>query len=176
MDDGGSVTQLSRDLSRLQAQVQSLRLALLRSAVAVCLALLLLGLVMSSGRDNLNGDPVTTRVLTSGFQAFAHAEGSGAVIALGIGFLGLLVVVLVLAGLLLQAVLVDDWHPNRGRVFLGVVGTLAVVGTAVAVLISAIGASSDLSNVSGGWGPVVLMVGVVLSIVVLASGSLRGRK
>ena len=177
MDDGGNVTQLTRDLARLHQQVQSLRVALLRSAVTVCLTLLLLGVVLPAGHDKLDGDPVTVRVLTAGFQVFAHADGGGTQIALGIGFLGLLVVVLLLAGLLVRAVLSDDdWHPNRGGLVRGAIGMLAVVGTAVAMLISAIAAGSDDSDTSGGWGPVVLMVGVVLSLVVLSSRALRERR
>jgi hypothetical protein len=176
MDDGGSVTQLSTDVARLQSQVQSLRVALFRVAVTACLALLLVGLVLPAAHDVNDGDQETLRVLTAGFQAFAHADGSGTIIAVGIGFLGLLVVVLLLGGLLLQAVLADnDWHPNRGSLLRGAIGILAVVGTAVAILISAIAAGSDEAHSSGGWGPVVLMVGVVLSVLVLSSGSLRGR-
>jgi hypothetical protein len=174
MDDGGRATQLTRDVARLQSQVHSLRVALLRAAVTICLVLLLVGLVAPAWHDRIDGDPVTVRVLTAGFLVFAHAGGSGTQIALGIGFLGLLVVVLLLAGLLVQAVLADDdWHPNRGSVVRGAIGTLAVVGTAVAMLLSAIAAGSDLSEVSGGWGTVVLMVGVVLSILVLGSRPLR---
>ena len=174
MNDGGSVTQLTRDLARLRSQVESLRLALFRLTVTICLALLGLGLLLPAWRAPVDGDPLTARVLTAGFQGFAHADGDGAEVAIGIGFLGLLVVVLVLAGLLVQAALTDhDFHPNRGSLVRGAIGTLAVIGTAVAMLFSGIAAGSDESDTTGGWGPVVLMVGVVLSVVVLGSGLFR---
>lgn len=174
MADGGTDIQLSRDVARLQSQVTSLRILLLRVAVTVCLALLLVGLVLPAAHGTQDGKEQTVRVLTAGFQAFADDDGGSAAIALGIGFLGLLVVVLLLAGLLLQAGTTDDdWHPNRGSMVRNAVGLLAVVGTAVAVLLSAIAAGSDAPNASGGWGPVVLLFGVALSLVVLGSRPLR---
>ena len=118
MDDGGSVTQLSRDLSRLQAQVQSLRLALLRSAVAVCLALLLAGAgdvgpgttTSTATRRLLECSPPGSRLSRTRTVAERSSPSASA-------FSGFSSWCWCSRACCCKQCWYDDWHPNRGRVF-----------------------------------------------------------
>ena len=101
-----------------------------------------------------------------GFEALSE-PGDGFGVAAGIGFLGLLAVLLLLCGVLISSVVAGQGRAEFGWVR-GLIGTLAIVGSVVATLFSLqVAWKSASTGVSGGWGPVVLLVGVIAGVVVL---------
>ena len=160
--DVEQVSRLKRDLAQLDARVHDLRLFILRVSAIVALALIAVGLVLPAWSEEIDEEQVTARVLTVGFVTQPIDEfGTAATI----GFLGLLLVVLLLCGVLVNSVMLGNGgEVSRVR---GLLGTLAIIGSVVATLFSYVGWVSDESNTSGGLGPVVLLVGVIAAVLVL---------
>ena len=164
-NDSDQSAQLRREVSQLRAQVHAVRLLVLRLAVIVVLAVMAVGLVLPAWYDDIGEKDVTVRVLTVAFVASSEPvdQFAGAAIT---GFLGLLVVLLLLAGLLLTSVMQGTGHAKGGLVR-GVIEVLAVVGTLVAVAFSLVAYGSDQSDVAGGPGAFVLLAGVVAAVAIL---------
>ena len=162
--DVDQVSRLRRDLAHLDAQVRELRLFILRLSAIVALALIAVGLVLPAWSEEVDEKQVTARVLTVGFTSPSETiDGFG--IAATVGFLGLLLVVLLLCGVLVSSVI---WgNGQQGARLRNVIGTLAVIGSVVATLFSYVGWVSDEPDVSGGWGPIVLLVGVIVAVALL---------
>ena len=158
------VSKLRRDVAQLEAQVRDLRLVVLRASAIVALALIAVGLVLPAWSEETDDKQVTARVLTVGFMSLSEPVGQFGTAAT-IGFLGLLLVVLLLCGVLVNSVLAGNGR--EGARVRGALGTLAVIGSVVAVLFSYVGWVSDEPDVSGGVGPVVLLIGVVAAVLVL---------
>jgi hypothetical protein len=162
--DVEQVSRLKRDLARMDTRLQDLRLFILRLSVIVALVLIAVGLVLPAWSGEMDEEQVTARVVTVGFiEPSEQVDGFGT--AAIIGFLGLLLVVLLLCGVLVNSVI---WGNGRqGARLRNVIGTLAVIGSVIASLFSWVGWASDEPGVSGGWGPVVLLVGVITAVVIL---------
>ena len=155
---------MKRQLAQQDAQLHELRLFVLRVSAVVALAIIAVGLVLPAWSEEIDEEQVTARVLTVGFMTSSEStDGFGT--AATIGFLGLLLVVLLLCGLLVNSVILGNGR-DGGRVR-GLLGTLAIIGSVVACLFSYVGLVSDEANNSGGVGPVVLLVGVILAVLVL---------
>ena len=162
--DVEQVSRLKRDLAQLDARVQDLRLFILRVSAIVALALIAVGLVLPAWSEEIDEEQVTARVLTVGFVSPTEStDGFGT--AATIGFLGLLLVVLLLCGVLVNSVMLGIG--GEGSRVRGLLGTLAIIGSVVATLFSYVGLVSDEPDVSGGLGPVVLLVGVIAAVLVL---------
>jgi len=163
--DVEQVSKLKRDLALLHGQVHDLRLFILRVSAFVALAVIAVGLVLPAWSEEIDEEQVTARVLTVGFMSPSETtDGFGT--AATIGFLGLLLVVLLLCGVLVHSVLLGNG--GEGARVRGVLGTLAIIGSVVATLFSYVGLVSDEPDVSGGVGPLVLLVGVIGAVVLLA--------
>jgi hypothetical protein len=162
--DVEKASKMKRDLARLDARLHDLRLFILRLSAIVALALIAVGLVLPAWSEETDEKQVTARVLTAGFMSASEpVDGFGT--AATIGFIGLLLVVLLLCGVLVNSVI---WGNGRESARLrNVIGTLAVIGSVIATLFSYVGWASDEHGVSGGWGPVVLLVGVIAAVAVL---------
>jgi len=152
---------MRRDLAQLDARVRELRLFILRLSAIVALALIAVGLVLPAWSEEIDEKETTARVLTVGFTSPSETvDGFGT--AAIVGFLGLLLVVLLLCGVLVNSVI---WgNGGQGARLRNVIGTLAVIGSVVAALFSYVGWVSDEPDVSGGWGPAVLLVGVIVAV------------
>jgi hypothetical protein len=162
---------LRRDVGRLQAQVVELRRTVLGTACGLVLVLMVLGLLLPawSGTDS-DGQHHTYRVLTAGFQVVDDSEFNdqrGLQVLLCVGFLGLVLVVVLLGAVLVSSVM-GGHGSHRGGWVRRTLVVLAVVGSLVPLLLSAVAAGSDVRDTTGGWGPLVLLAGVVLAAVVLA--------
>ena len=163
--DSEQGSKLRRDVAQLGAQVHALRLVLLRLSAIVAIALIAVGVVLPAWFEVTDDEPVTARVVTAGFMGLSRSfDGFGA--AASIGFLGLLLVLALLCGVLVNSVMAGNGRADGARVR-GVIATLAVVGSVVAALFSFVGSVSDEAGVAGGVGPVVLLVGVIVAVVVL---------
>ncbi len=99
------------------------------------------------------------------FQTVSDPDGDLGV-AFRIGFLGLSTVLLLLCLVLLNSVAAGEGHSKYGRVR-GLIGTLAIVGSVVATLFALLAWTADDTDGTGGWGPVVVLVGVILGVVVI---------
>ena len=163
--DVEQVSKMRRDMAQLAAQVHDLRVVLLRLSAIVAMALIAIGLVLPAWRERTDGESATARVLTAAFMSPADGFG-GFDAAARIGFIGLLLVLVLLCGVLVNSVMAGNGRTEGARVR-GVIETLAVVGSVVAVLFSFLGAVVDEPGVSGGVGPVVLLVGVIAAVVIL---------
>ena len=161
--DVEQVSKLKRELAQLHAQVHDLRLIVLRLSAVGALVLIAVGLVLPAWSEETDGEEVTARVLTVGFMSLSETAGSFGTAA-RIGFLGLLLVVLLICGVLLNSVMAGNGR--EGARVRGLLGTLAVIGSVIATLFSYVGATSD-EDVSGGWGSVVLLVGVIVAVLVM---------
>ena len=165
--DGTPLTEqtLEWELRSIRRQVRDLRLCVLRATCLVALLLVGLGLVLPawSDGDGSGGGSTTYRVATAGSAAFAQDGGAPA----GVGFLGLLVTIALLAGVLLQSVMAGQGR-SKNRWARRTIATLAVVGTLVPLLLSVLALGVDEPGTASGWGPVVLMAGLVLAVLVLA--------
>ena len=96
MDNGlEQVTRLRRELAQQSAQLRELQLLLLRVSGVAAIVLMAIGLVLPAWSEELDDKPVTARVLTTGFVAIWGEEEQVSV-APGVGFIGLVVVVLLL--------------------------------------------------------------------------------
>jgi hypothetical protein len=157
--------QTRRDVALLRAQVHALRVLVLRLCAIVALALMAVGLVLPAWHDDVHDRHVTVRVLTVGFTALSEPVDQFGVAA-SVGFLGLLLVVALLAGLLAISVIQGTGHAE-GALARTVIETLAVIGSVVAVLFSLVAYGSDQSDVRGGPGALLLLVGVVAAVAVL---------
>ena len=113
-DDQEQLTQMRRDVTRLRVQVHDLRLLALRLPVVLALALIVVGSVMPAWSETIEDEAFTARVATAGFQAFAASDDDRAVV-IGIGFLGLLVVLLLLCGVLVNSILAGQGRSERER-------------------------------------------------------------
>ena len=134
--DVEQVSKLKRDLGQLNAQVHDLRLFILRVSAVVALALIAVGLMLPAWSEEIDEEQVTARVLTVGFMTpSGSTDGFGT--AATIGFLGLLLVVLLLCGVLVNSVLLGNG--GEGSRVRGVLGTLAIIGSVVATLFSYVG-------------------------------------
>ena len=158
-------TQTAWFVALLGAQVHALRLLLLRLSAIVAIALIAVGVVLPAWSERPEDEPTTVRVITAGFMGLSQSfdEFAGAAT---VGFLGLLLVLLLLCGLLVSSVMAGNGRAQGARVR-GVIETLAVVGSVIATLFSLVAAGSDESGVDGGVGPVVLLVGVIAAVVIL---------
>ena len=138
--DVEQVSRLRRDLAQLDARVQELRLFILRLSAIVALALIAVGLVLPAWSEEVDEKQVTARVLTVGFTSPSETiDGFGT--AAVVGFLGLLLVVLLLCGVLVNSVI---WgNGGQGRELRNVIGSLAVIGPVVASLFSYVGWVSE---------------------------------
>lgn len=162
-DDRGA--QIAREVAQLGAQVRSLRLAVLRVPAILAVALIVAGSLLPAWSETVDDEPQTRRVLIVGFQALSE-PGGGFGVAAGIGFLGLLVILLLLCGVLVNSVIAGQGRAEHARVR-GLIGALAAVGAVVATLFSLAGWGSDEPDVSGGFGPVVLLAGVIVGVLVV---------
>jgi hypothetical protein len=164
--DVAQVSKLKRDVAQLAAQVHDLRVVVLRVSAIVAMALIAVGLVLPAWSEVIDDETVTARVLTTAFMTSGEAYG-GFDTAARIGFIGLLLVLVLLCGVLVNSVMAGNGRAEGARVR-GVIETLAVVGSVVAVLFSFLGAVTDAPNVSGGIGPLVLLVGVIGAVLVMS--------
>jgi len=160
--DVQQVSKLKRDLAQLDARVRDLRVFVLRVSAIAALALIAFGLVLPAWSEEIDEEQVTARVLTVGFVTQTVDDfGTAATI----GFLGLLLVVLLLCGVLVNSVMLGNG--GEGSRVRGLLGTLAIIGSVVASLFSYVGWVSDEPNTSGGVGPAMLLVGVIAAVVLL---------
>ncbi len=165
MDNGlEQVIKLRRELAQQSAQLRDLQLLLLRVSGVVAIVLMAIGLVLPAWSEEIDDKQVTARVLTVGFSALSGPDEQAGT-APAIGFIGLVVVVVLLCGLLVNAVVAGGGREGVG--VRGTIATLAVVGSVIASLFSYVGWVSDESDVSGGLGPVVLLAGVLVGVAVL---------
>ena len=158
------VTRLRRELAQQGAQLRDLQLLMLRVSGVAAIVLMAIGLVLPAWSEELDDKNVTARTLTTGFVAI-WGEQEQVSVAPGVGFIGLVVVVLLLCGLLVNAVLAGGGREAAG--VRGTIATLAVIGSVIACGFSYVGWVSDESDVSGGLGPVVLLAGVLVGVAVL---------
>lgn len=164
-----ALRRLENDLAATRSQIEGLRRGLLRGGAALVAVVLMLGLALPMYNDVVDDKPVTVRVLTAAFQAFGDpGEGDDKAfsIVVGIGFLGLLIVVVMLIGILLFSV-IGGAGRRRTALIRTILGVLACIGTVVALIFSVLGWSSDKSDADGGWGPLVLLLGLVLTLVII---------
>ena len=112
--DVEQVSKLGRDLAQLGARVQDLRLFILRVSAIVAIVLMAIGLVLPAWSEEIDEKQVTARVLTVGFVAPGRSTSSGP--RPRIGFLGLVLVVLLLCGVLVNAVIVGNGGREGSRV------------------------------------------------------------
>ncbi|GAB3664736.1 hypothetical protein GCM10027596_29630 [Nocardioides korecus] len=163
----------SRDpeLARLERQVRELRLLVLRAACLVAVALIALGLVLPAWtvRQGADHERVVYRIATAGFEVLGEDDG-GAIV--GTGFLGLLLVAVLEVGILVNSVVAGGGR-SKNRWARTTIASLAVVGTLVPLLFSVMGVASHESGDSGGWGPLLLLVGLVVAAVLQAQRSWR---
>lgn len=133
------------------------------------MVVLVFGMVLPMYTNIVDEKPVTVRVLTAAFQIFSDPGNGGyraLGIVVGIGFLGLLIAIVMLIGILLFSVIRGAGKRRYARIR-NVLGVLACIGTVVALIFSLIGWSSHESGVDGGWGPLVLLLGVVPTLVII---------
>lgn len=154
------------DLRALRFRVERLEhLVVQLTCWAACL-LLVVGSLLDyiTTRDGADEQELTPRLLTTGFHAIGYrndeGDTDGFTIVAGIGFLGLLVVTLVVVWLLL-AIAAGSTSDRTVRL-LGIALTLMLIGTAVAGLFALLGLSSDENDV--GWGIVVFAAGGALGL------------
>lgn len=158
--------RLENDLAATLSQIEGLRRGLLRSGAVVAVVLLVLGLVLPMYTVIVDEKPATVRVLTAAFQILSDPADGGyraLGIVVGIGFLGLSIAVVMLIGILLFSV-IGGAGKRRYAWIRNILGVLACIGSVVALIFSAIGWSS---HESGGWGPLVLLLSVVLTLVII---------
>lgn len=164
-----ALRRLENDLATTRSQVEGLRRGLLRGGAVVAVVVLVLGLALPMYTESVDDKPVSVWVLTAAFQAFGDL-GNGGDRALGIvggiGFLGLLIAIVMLIGILLFSV-IGGAGKRRYAPIRNILGILACIGTVVALIFSLIGWSSHESGVDGGWGPLVLLLGVVPTLVII---------
>jgi hypothetical protein len=158
------VIKLRRELSQQNAQLRELQLLMLRVSGVAAIVLMVIGLVLPAWSEEIDDKHLTARVLTVGFVALWGQDEQVSAVP-GIGFIGLVVVVLLLCGLLVNAVAAGGGREGAG--LRGTIATLAVLGSVIASLFSYVGWVSDESDVSGGLGPVVLLAGVLVGVAVL---------
>jgi hypothetical protein len=165
MDNGlDQVTKLRRELAQQSVQLRELQLLMLRVSGVAAIVLMAIGLVLPAWSEEIDDKHLTARVLTVGFNAFSGPDEQAGT-AVAIGFIGLVVVVVLLCGLLVNAVVAGGGREGAG--VRGTIATLAVLGSVIASLFSYVGWVSDESDVSGGLGPVVLLAGVFVGVAVL---------
>lgn len=159
----------------LEERVRTLRRALLRTAVLLVGALLGAGLVLPVFSEDVGGSRVTLRTATAWWTALGDPgpDGEGAVVVLGIGFTGLLVV-----ALLALLSLAEEVHGGRGRSGLDTarawVAGLLVTGSVVPLLLwlAAWSSAADGGDEDPGWGAVLLFAGAVgYAVLVTRRGS-----
>lgn len=155
------MADLERDVRNLRGDLTVLQQRQLSVAAYTIAAVIVLGLVLPAWTE----DSQRFSVLTTGFQALADDDGGDERGYFVVGFLGLLATVLVVLWVLLYQVAGRD---GRAR---SIVRTpalaLAVTGTFIAVILSGTAASSNDSDTSGGWGPVVLLAGLVAAVALI---------
>lgn len=158
---------LRRDLDRATGELRELRSLLLRIVVGVTVAIIGLGLLLPLWRE----DDQTARVLTAGFQALGDDGAGDAAPYFAVGFIGLLVTIAVVAWALVAQIAngqakEDSWYRTTAL-------TLAIIGTLIAMLLSAVAAASDEIDTAGGWGGVVLLGGLCLATWIIRSRTWR---
>ena len=119
------VNKLRRELAQQNVQLRELQLLLLRVSGVAAIVLMAIVLVLPAWYEELDDKQVTARVLTTGFVAI-WGEEEQVNIAVGVGFIGLVVVVLLLCGLLVNAVTAGGGREGAG--VRGTIATLAVLG------------------------------------------------
>ncbi|MFB9312175.1 hypothetical protein [Nocardioides plantarum] len=157
------------DLRALRFRVERLEhLVVQVTCWAACL-LLVVGSLLDyiTARNGSDEQEVTPRLLTTGFHAIGYrndeGDTDGFTIAVGIGFLGLMVVTLVVVWLLL-AIAAGSTSDRTVRL-LGIALTLMLIGTAVAGVFTLIGlGSDDYTGYDVGWGIVVFAAGGALCL------------
>lgn len=167
MGEDEQVVQIRRELSQLQREMQGLRILALRVSSVFAVALIAVGSFLPLWHDDYEGEPRTFRMIWVGFQAFRDASGDQSAVPLGIGFTGLLLVLLLLCFILLSSV-VGLRGTGRGASVRKTVSVLVAVGTVIAALLSLVAEGSDEADVSGGPGAYVVLVGVVLGVAVMS--------
>lgn len=159
----------------LEARVHALRRALLRTAVLLVGGLIGAGLVLPVLSEEIDGSRTTLRTATAWWTTLGDPgpEGEGALVVLGIGFSGLLVV-----ALLALLSLAEEVHAGRGSSRLdrarGWVAGLLVSGSVVPLLlwIAASASAADGGSEEPGWGAVLLLLGAVgYAVLVTRRGS-----
>lgn len=161
--------RLENDLAATRSQIEGLCRGLFRGGAVVAVVVLVLGLVLPMYTVIVDEKPATVRVLTAAFQILSDPGDGGyraLGIVVGIGFLGLSIAVVMLIGILLFSV-IGGAGKRRNAWIRNILGVLACIGSVVALIFSAIGWSSHESGVDGGWGPLVLLLGVVLTLVII---------
>ena len=157
------VNKLRRGCRQQNVQLRELQLLLLRVSGVAAIVLMAIVLVLPAWYEELDDKQVTARVLTTGFVAI-WGEEEQVNIAVGVGFIGLVVVVLLLCGSLVNAVTAGGGR--RAPEFAGRSRHWLSSGRdRLAVLVR--GWVSDESDVSGGLGAVVLLAGVLVGVAVL---------
>ena len=167
MGEDEQAVQVRRELSQLKRQVQELRILVLRVPAVLAVILIAVGSFLPLWHDDYEGEPRTMRMIWAGFQAFRDASGDQTAVPFGIGFTGLLVVLLLLCYILLSSV-VGLQGTRRWASVRNTVSVLAVVGTVVAMFLSMVAEASDESSVSGGPGAYVVLAGVALGVAVVS--------
>src|SRR4051794_485792 len=104
MGEDEQIAQVRRELSQLQRQMHDLRVLVLRVPAVLAVVLIAAGSFLPLWHDDYEGEPRTLRMIWAGFQAFRDASGDQTAVPFGIGFTGLLVVLLMLCYILLSSV------------------------------------------------------------------------
>lgn len=160
------------DLRQLRRRVERLEHLVVQAVCAVAGLFLIVGslldyLPVEEGADE---DDVMSRLAVVGFEAISFRDDEGRAdgfsIAAGIGFLGLLLVTVVVLWLLVVIASTGAPTERTARTF-GVAVTLLLVGTAVAALFALVGLGSD--EIEVGWGILVFAAGGGLCLVLLKS-------
>ena len=164
-NDRELILKLRRELAIVSGDLHELKVLLLRVSATLAIVLMGIGLVLPVWSEEIDDQHLTARVLTVGFIALSGSDDEQAGTAPAIGFIGLVVVVLLLCGVLLNSVIAGAG--GERAVVRNTIGTLAIIGSVIATLFSFVGWASDESDVSGGVGALVLLAGVVLAVAVL---------
>ena len=166
MDDEHELRMLRHRVGRLEQLV--VRLTCWAAGLLLVVGMLLDYVPVREGADEQD---VAPRLLTAGFGSFGFRNDEGnadaSAVTAGIGYLGLLLVTLIVLWLLAviaagSAGSVPEW---TGRV-LRIALTLVLIGTTVAGLIALVCLSSDEYDV--GWGVVVFAAGGGLCLTLLS--------
>lgn len=148
----------------LAVRVYRLESLAIRTLALACGLATILGLVMTLWSE----DDAELRLVTVPVEAFA--DKGGLAIVFGIGFSGLLIVQLGCLWMCLRACGRNGTERalTVARWFVG----LSTVGSLVPVAFSGIAATSDEPGVSGAYGVIPLVIGVVLALLLVAPESI----
>jgi hypothetical protein len=170
------VDTTDRDVRLLRQRVERLERLVVQAVCAVAGLALVIGAFLDylPVKPGAEEDDLMSRLAVVGFEAIRYRDDEGHVdgfgIVVGIGFLGLLLVTVVVLWLLGVIASTSSATKRTGPVF-RVAVTLLLIGTAVAGLFALVGLGSD--EIEVGWGVVVFAGGGLLSLLLLHD-ELRG--